>query len=268
MTAASYIISGGRSDAARLNLLEQVLGPSSEEFLVASGLRPGARCLDVGCGTGELTRRIARIAAPGEVVGVDMDVEALGVARDISAGMSSAPRFEAVNAEELSSAGLGESDVVHARLLLEHVPDPRRVIEQMTAVCRPGGTVVVQVTEAAAVFTYPACPAMDWFVELFQLTILGRGGNPLIGPRLPDMLEAAGLSGVRIATVQPTYRDGELKRMPELTAYGVRDAVLGGGYATPAEYDDMLTEISAFTADPHTLVSSPRIFQVAGRRGC
>ncbi|WP_376772969.1 methyltransferase domain-containing protein [Streptomyces himalayensis] len=43
-----------------------------------SGARPGDRVLDVGCGTGYLTRRMAKIVSPGgSVLGIDPSVEVI-----------------------------------------------------------------------------------------------------------------------------------------------------------------------------------------------
>jgi len=257
-----YIISGGRPDADRPAALDGALGPPSEAFLAANGLRPGTRCLDVACGTGELTRRIADRAAPGEVVGVDLDVEALEVARGVSGG----PRYEAVNADHLSALGLEPFDLVNARLLLEHVPNPATVVDQMVAVCRPGGVVCVEVTQASATFGYPHSPAIERFAELFELTVAHRGGNAQIGPTLPNLLEAARLVDVEVSTVQPSYRRGPLKRFIELTARQVRGSVIGSGFATPGEYDEVVDELAKFTADPRTIIGFPRVFQVSGRR--
>src|SRR5207249_2091690 len=44
-------------------------------------LRPGMRLLDVGCGPGSITRGLAEIVAPGQVVGLDMSSETLDAAR-------------------------------------------------------------------------------------------------------------------------------------------------------------------------------------------
>jgi len=51
-----------------------VLRPSSERFFRASGLRPGMRVLDVGCGEGDVSFLVAELVGPrGSVLGVDVD---------------------------------------------------------------------------------------------------------------------------------------------------------------------------------------------------
>ena len=47
-------------------------------------LHPGMDVLDVGCGTGAVTRILAERVSPGRVVGLDLSKERLSVAREIA----------------------------------------------------------------------------------------------------------------------------------------------------------------------------------------
>ena len=58
MTTA-YAIRGGEEGARRLDLLAQVVGPTTEAFLGAARIAAGMSCLDVGCGAGHVSRRLA-----------------------------------------------------------------------------------------------------------------------------------------------------------------------------------------------------------------
>ena len=58
--------------AVHADLLEQMPARYDTALLDTAGITPGTRVLDVGCGTGSLTRAAARRAAPGPVVGVDL----------------------------------------------------------------------------------------------------------------------------------------------------------------------------------------------------
>ena len=67
------------------------MAEATEAFLSGLGLASGWACLDVGCGDGQVTVAMARVAGPsGRVVGVDVDVEALELAREAAnrAGVS------------------------------------------------------------------------------------------------------------------------------------------------------------------------------------
>jgi ubiquinone/menaquinone biosynthesis C-methylase UbiE len=80
--AGEYTIAGGLADAQRLARQAHVMAEATEAFLSGSGWRPAEACLDVGCGGGQLTVAMARVAGPtGRVVGIDIDDEALELAR-------------------------------------------------------------------------------------------------------------------------------------------------------------------------------------------
>src|SRR5919107_3668172 len=77
-----YVLRGGREGADRLRLLNRVKWPTTEPLLEAAGLRAGMSCLDVGCGGGDVTLRMAAlVGAEGHVVGVDRDQSILQLAQ-------------------------------------------------------------------------------------------------------------------------------------------------------------------------------------------
>lgn len=89
--------------------------------------------LDVGCGEGVLSARWAQRLDPGRVVGIDLDDPKL---RDEWARRGRANlQFRAMPAERLGFAE-DEFDLVAATEVLEHVPDPGRVLSEMTRVAR------------------------------------------------------------------------------------------------------------------------------------
>jgi SAM-dependent methyltransferase len=63
-----YVLRGGEWGYQRLQLLARVLRADTVELLCRVGLRPGMRCLDLGCGGGEGTFELAQLAAPGGLV--------------------------------------------------------------------------------------------------------------------------------------------------------------------------------------------------------
>jgi ubiquinone/menaquinone biosynthesis C-methylase UbiE len=83
MAVAHYIIRRGLAGRERLRVLARVNGPATSGLLARLGIEPGMRCLDVGCGGGDVALALARLVGPeGEVVGVDLDEVKLGIARE------------------------------------------------------------------------------------------------------------------------------------------------------------------------------------------
>ena len=109
------------------------------EFLDAIELSPGARVLEVGCGTGVLTRALAELPAAEAVVGVDLAPSLLQEARRLSEGIPNLT-FEEGDASALEFAD-GAFDAVVFDSTLSHVPDPAQALGEARRVIGEGGTV-------------------------------------------------------------------------------------------------------------------------------
>ena len=106
-------------------------------------LTSGGRVLDIGCGTGDDTRRVAELVGPdGEAVGVDASEAMIAAARRRTEGTGLPATFLVGDAAALHFAD-ASFDAVRAERVLIHVPDAGRVLAEMVRVTRPGGRVVV-----------------------------------------------------------------------------------------------------------------------------
>jgi ubiquinone/menaquinone biosynthesis C-methylase UbiE len=115
------------------------LEPAQTALLDLVDLKPGNRVLDVACGTGLVTFKVAARIAPGQVVGTDLSEQMILAARAAAATRGCAnTRFERMDAEELK---LGESsfDAALCALGLMYVPNPERALGELHRVLRPGG---------------------------------------------------------------------------------------------------------------------------------
>lgn len=113
-------------------------GATAPEFLAWLHVRRGARWLDVGCGTGELTRAILEHSAPESVDGFDLSEAYITYARERSAG--SVATYAVADALSLPCAN-GVYDAAVAGLCLNAVTDQPGAVAEMMRVVKPGGTV-------------------------------------------------------------------------------------------------------------------------------
>jgi ubiquinone/menaquinone biosynthesis C-methylase UbiE len=190
------------------------------------GIREGARCVDVGCGGGHVSRELARrVGASGSVVGIDLDAALLELASaDVSVAGITNIEFRCGDATQLEGLGY---DVAYARCLLSHVADPDAVVASIARGMKLGGMVIVEDIDFTGCFCYPPCSAHDRYVELYRETVRRRGGNADLGPALPACLRRARLEDVGVAVSQASALEGDAKLIPPLTLERIADAVVG-----------------------------------------
>jgi SAM-dependent methyltransferase len=157
-------------------------------------------------------------------------------------------------------------DRVYTRFLLTHLPDPARALRKLVRALKPGGVLLVEDVEMGGRFCYPPFPLFEVGARLYCTAAQRKGGDPEIGPKLPSLLQAAGLQEIDVNLVQPLYLRGPGKRILSLTLRRIAGAVTAEGLASANEFEDLIGEIAAYEARPDTLVSTPRIFQVWGTR--
>jgi ubiquinone/menaquinone biosynthesis C-methylase UbiE len=261
-----YVLRGGRAGAERLRLLNRVKWPTTEPLLRAAGLRAGMSCLDVGCGGGDVTLKMAAVVgAEGNVVGVDRDRAILLLAGQEAERRGLSVAFRRLGVEELTEQSA--YDLVFARYLLSHLPRPRRAVETMVRALRPGGRLVLEDVFFPGHVCYPANPAFARYLELYQeVARVNEGGDAAIGPRLLGLALEAGLVDARVGLVVPTFREGEGKRVAQVTMEHMREAAVGTGSITDHEVDDIVAELGRYADDDRTLMSIAPTFQVWGRK--
>ena len=260
-----YIIRGGVAGRERLRVLSRVMGPMTVALLERAGVAPGARCLDVGCGGGDVTLALARMVGPsGAVVGVDIDEIKLQLARHeaADAGVRNV-EYRRAGIDELDADGT--FDVAYARFLLSHLPDPAEGVRRLAGAVRPGGVVAVQDIDYVGGFCHPPSPAYDFAWDLYPRVAAYGGGDAELGRRLPGLFADAGFEAIGVHVEQPAGFDEDLKLLTALTFESIADTAVAAGLVDCGEVDERMHDLHRFAARPDTLLSLPRMVQVWGR---
>jgi predicted O-methyltransferase YrrM len=266
-----YIIRGGLEGRERLRVLARAMRPTTSALLDRIGIAPGMRCLDAGCGGGDVTRELARRVAPGgSVLGLDVDAAKVEIARIETAGDSPGD-VEYREADILELDLEPEFDAIYVRFVLTHLADPGSAATRIVRWLRPGGVLIVEDIDFTGSFCHPASAAYERYTELYTRTTQARGVDPNIGPRLPGLLVAAGCSRVGVNVVQPTGmtpegHEGDVKLVSPLTLENIADAVIAEGFAARDEIDAVVDELYRLAADTTTVLAIPRMVQAWGYR--
>jgi ubiquinone/menaquinone biosynthesis C-methylase UbiE len=260
----AYAIAGGEEGKRRLNLLAEIMQPTTLRLLEEVGVGPGDRCLDVGCGGGHVTLDLAELTGrTGRVIGLDFDSEVLELARQDaeSAGVENV-EFRVGDARSIEG---GPFDVVYSRFLLSHVENPDKVLTQLARLLSSGGVLIVEDIDFSGCYSYPDHGAYDRYLELYVEAVRAGGGDANIGRRLPAMVNGIELRDTGWNVFQPVHSQGPHKLIMAVTMEKIGPSVVRHGLATTAEIDMVLDSMRAFAADPGTLVAMPRMVQAWGR---
>ena len=170
-------------------------GPLADDLLRVASLRVGERVLDVGCGTGVVTRLAAAQVGPdGTVAGLDVNPGMLAVAKSVTPSDLSIEWYQA-SAESMPLPD-GAFDVVLCQLSLQFVADRLQGLREMRRVLTSGGRLVLNVPGPAAPMFVILADAMGRHIAP-QAAGFVRGVFALYEEaELEDLLKAAGFRDV------------------------------------------------------------------------
>ena len=112
-----------------------------EQYLLERYGTP-SRIADIGCGSGEITSRLALRYSQAEIVGVDILESSAAYARQRHASLAPRVTFEQGDAFELRFPDL-QFDLVVCRHMTQSVPEPDKVLAELKRICKPGGWIHV-----------------------------------------------------------------------------------------------------------------------------
>ena len=180
---------------------------NSASYLLPA-LRPGLDVLDVGCGPGTITVGLARLVAPGLVVGIDRAREVLEQAAACASEQGVSIELRAGDVYELPF-GDASFDVVHAHQVLQHLTEPVRALTEIRRVLRPGGLLAVRDADYSCFSWAPLDPLLSRWLELYRAVCRRNSAEPDAGRFLKGWALDAGFRDVRATSSTWTYADSE-----------------------------------------------------------
>jgi SAM-dependent methyltransferase len=246
-------------ERVRLAGLEAALDPGTREHLVRLGVGPGKRCLEVGAGSGSVARWLAaRVAPGGTVTATDLETDFL---ESEAAGL---PGLEVLR-HDVTAAKLPYGyDVVHARWLLEWLPDRRAALRRMVSALRPGGVLLVEEPDFVTIFGAGEPSVRHVFIAAMRYLEATSPIDVEYGRQAMDDLAAVGLVNVEAEGRCPIVRGGSplAAAFLRLTLEKLRGSVLAAGAVTEEEFAQAVAALQ----DPGITVVAPMTVAAWGRR--
>jgi ubiquinone/menaquinone biosynthesis C-methylase UbiE len=158
-------------------------------YLADIPISAGTRILEVGCGTGSVTRMLAVWPGVAEAVGVDLSPVLVAKARALSIGIAHLS-FDEGDAKALAFPDR-TFDVIVLHTLLSHCPGPEQALAETRRVLRPGGWVAICDADFPSVTV--ACGEFDPLQACAAAFVEGFVHDKWLVRRLPELTQGAGL---------------------------------------------------------------------------
>ncbi|GAA2922634.1 methyltransferase domain-containing protein [Streptomyces mexicanus] len=251
-----YLLDNRQTEAGeRFDAFARLFDPTTFRHLEALGVDRGWRCWEVGAGGTSVVSWLAeRVGPTGEVVATDIDTSLVAAADRPPVRV----RVHDVGAEEPPGE---DFDLVHARLVLVHVPDRERALRSMIKALRPGGRLLLEDADPALqplLCPDERGPAEELANRLrhgFRRLLADRGADLSYGRKLPGLLRAAGLQRVEADAYFPVASRA-CAALESATVRQIRGRLVAAGLATHEEIDRHLANVASGTMD---LATAPMI---------
>ena len=247
----------------RLAVLADNYDPATFRLLGDCGVAPGWTCAEVGAGRGTVAAWLAdAVGLEGTVVALDIDTSHLDE-------LARRPNVE-VRRHDIVTTPIDDAsfDLVHARLVIEHLPESERLLEMLANAVRPGGLLVVECTDmlatAAADQSDPRGRAFDEFMGMSFAAVESMSTMDFgFARRLPRLFATLGFDESNSQVVGRVARGGDSKALEyALGTIPLRSTFIDRGHTTASAMDAWL----ACLADPDFWFVANNVIAAWGRR--
>ena len=228
----------------------QAIWPQEVTLFRRYDLPVEARILDAGCGTGEITSRLADLFPGATVLGVDVLEAPLDVARMRHGRL--APRLTFENRSVFSlDLEAGSFDLTVCRHVIHAIPEPERALAELVRVTRPGGWIHLLAEDYGMLHFPPReLDARDFWPDVPRQFGRSTGTDLFVGRRAYSMLRALRLERITVdyvivdtlrvpreifAAIWEAWRDGYVDALAEHTRLTAGEA--------RAHFDDQIATV-------------------------
>jgi SAM-dependent methyltransferase len=251
MSDSTYLFDNAAVEAGqRFDALAALFNPTTFRHLDELGLDRGWRCWEVGAGGPTVPNWLAgRVGPTGSVLATDINTSWVSKQLDPDVEV----RLHDVMQDDAPS---GQFDLVHARLVLSHLPDRREALNRMIGSLRPGGWLVIEDFDKVMPLScidasLPEHHRANKLHAAVRKLLAQRGADLEYARSLPRIFRDLGLVRVRadayFAVTEPAANALSFANISQ-----VRDALVAQKLATREEIDAHLAAVADGTIDVGT----------------
>lgn len=217
--------------------------------------------LEVGCGVGAQSSILLRRFPKLHLTGIDLSQRQIETAQknlnalDYAKGRIHLQQMDA-QAMEFDA---GTFDGAFLCWILEHVPNPSVILNEVRRVLRPGSSVYITEVINSSFFLDPYSPHVWKYWMAFNEYQFDHAGDPFIGAKLGNLLTSVGFQKVSTEIItwhldnrQPEQRKKIIEYWTDLLMSAV-DPLLKSKYVTPEVVDKAVEELKSVQRNPNAV---------------
>lgn len=219
------------------------------------------RLLEVGCGVGAQSSILLRRFPKLKLTGIDLNEQQLTAAKQTLSQLSYAQgRYDIKKMDAQNMDFQAHSfDAAFLCWILEHVPDPVQILNEVRRVLRPGAVVYVTEVVNSSFFLDPYSPNLWKYWMAFNDYQYDGAGDPFVGAKLGNFLSAVGFQKVQTELItwhldnrQPEKRRKMIEYWAELLM-SAADQLVAAGYVTQDVVDSGMGELKKAQKNPNAV---------------
>ncbi len=183
-TVPAYILGNAPTAELRLELLDEL---TAKPFVEAMAILPKnqMRICILGCGSGHLEARLAKLFSNSHFIGIDLSQARLDEAKLRMSALSTSNTYEYIQADltTMKAESIGPCDILISRFVLSHLPDAQVLLNRFLSIVEPGGYLCIEegASDCKEFFCNTPNSGFQTFVKLIDLQIQAQNSQFNIG---------------------------------------------------------------------------------------
>ena len=256
----NYCFEISKKGQQSLDILDRCFNASTQKFLIKNGLTKNQHILDIGCGTGTMSRWIAeQVGENGTVLAIDNSENQINSALEIAKSHASSNiNFKVLSAYDIEKLD-NKFDMIYCRFILHHLMAPDQIIQKAYQLLKPNGIFVCEEGIVSHGFSYPPSEAFKTILETDEIP------DKNIGKKLFYKFSAAKFTVMDYEIYQPVLISSEDK---SLLLAGLNDSkkfMLQNG-TTESEWQNIYDETLKLIQEKNQIIGFYASAKIAGKK--
>lgn len=268
MASRDYLLAGADIELKRLAYQSMLFENETLTTLKLAGIKQGMKCLDLGCGLGDVTFMMSKLVGPkGSVVGLDANESLIKLCMQRAKKNRTKNVTFAVGDVYDTKLRKNSFDFITSRFLFQHLKEPERAIKEMVSLARRNGIIAAEELDHGSWISYPPIASLERLRQVYVNLLKFGGADELVARKLYRFFYLAGLRPKASAYSICLPLDREpFNMIGVLMAEVLKPRILKAGLMTDEEYTEMVEGLREHMKDPTGIMLYALTFRVWGTK--